>query len=44
MAGVAGRTQIYALPGSPKAVDEYLQEIFKILEHVVYTLQDLDPH
>ncbi len=44
VAGVAGRTQIYALPGSPKAVDEYLREIFKILEHVVYTLQDLDPH
>jgi molybdopterin adenylyltransferase len=44
VAGVAGRTQIYALPGSPKAVDEYLQEIFKILEHVVYTLHDLDSH
>ncbi|MGD0516929.1 MAG: molybdenum cofactor synthesis domain-containing protein [Thermoguttaceae bacterium] len=44
VAGIAGRTQIYALPGSPKAVEEYLQEIFKILDHVVYILQDLDPH
>ena len=44
VAGIAGRTQIYALPGSPKAVEEYLAEIFKILEHVVYTIQDLDPH
>ena len=44
VAGIADRTQIYALPGSPKAVEEYLLETFKILEHVVYTLHDLDPH
>ena len=44
VAGIAGRTQIYTLPGSPKAVDEYLREIFKILERIVYTIQDLDPH
>ena len=44
VAGVAGRTQIYALPGSVKAVSEYLGEIFKTLEHAVYMLHSLDVH
>lgn len=44
VAGVAGRTQIYALPGSVKAVSEYLGEIFKTLEHAVYMIHGLDVH
>jgi len=33
IAGVAKQTVIYALPGSPKAVKEYLEEIFKTMIH-----------
>lgn len=33
IAGVANQTVIYALPGSPKAVKEYLEEIFKTMIH-----------
>jgi len=33
IAGVAHQTVIYALPGSPKAVKEYLDEIFKTMIH-----------
>ena len=35
VAGVAGRTLVYALPGSPRAVREYLGEILKTLEHLL---------
>ena len=35
VAGVAGKTQIYTLPGSVRAVEEYLGEILKTMEHVV---------
>ena len=31
LAGVAGQTLLYALPGSPKAVKEYMDEILKSL-------------
>jgi len=44
IAGVAGKTQIYTLPGSVRAVEEYLEEILKTLEHVVYMLHELDVH
>lgn len=44
IAGVAGKTQIYALPGSVRAVEEYLAEILKTLEHVVYMLHGIDVH
>jgi molybdopterin adenylyltransferase len=44
VAGVNAKTQIYALPGSVKAVAEYMGEIFKTLEHVVYMLYNLDVH
>jgi len=44
VAGVAGQTLIFALPGSTRAVDEYLGEIFKSLEHLIYMLHDLDVH
>jgi len=44
VAGVAGQTQIYALPGSVKAVTEYLGEIFRTLEHTVYMLCAFDVH
>ena len=44
VAGTTAKTQIYALPGSVKAVTEYLLEILKTLEHAVYMLHGLDIH
>jgi molybdopterin biosynthesis enzyme MoaB len=44
VAGVAGQTLIYALPGSVKAVNEYMAEIFKTLKHSVFMLHGLDSH
>lgn len=44
VAGVAGRTLVFALPGSVKAVEEYLGEIVKSLEHLIYMLHGLDAH
>jgi len=44
VAAIAGRTQIYTLPGSVRAVEEYLAEILKILEHAVFMVHGLDVH
>ena len=44
VAGVAGSTLIYTLPGSVRAVQEYMQEILKTLEHLILTLHGLDDH
>ena len=44
IAGVAGTTQIYTLPGSVRAVEEYLAEILVTLEHIADTLRGTDPH
>ena len=44
VAGVAGKTLIYALPGSVKAVNEYMAEISRTLKHALYMLHGLDAH
>ncbi|MBE0648776.1 MAG: molybdenum cofactor synthesis protein [Bacteroidales bacterium] len=44
IAGVAGNTLIFTLPGSVKAVNEYMSEILKSLMHMVYMLHGLDTH
>ena len=44
IAGVAGKTLIYALPGNPKAVKEYAVEIFKTVEHSFRMLNAIDEH
>lgn len=44
IAGVAGRSLVFTLPGSVKAVNEYLSEIFKSLMHLVYMLHGLEKH
>jgi molybdopterin biosynthesis enzyme MoaB len=44
VAGVAGKTLIYALPGSVKAVNEYMAEINRSLRHTIYMLHGLDLH
>ena len=44
IAGVMGKSLVFALPGSVKAVNEYLAEIMKSLTHMVYMLHGLDGH
>lgn len=44
VAGVIGETLVYTLPGSVKAVEEYLSEIVKTLKHSIYMLHGLDIH
>ena len=44
VAAVLGQTLVYTLPGSVKAVAEYMGEILKTLEHLIFTLHGLDTH
>lgn len=44
VAAMAGGTQIYALPGSVRATEEYLTEILKTLEHTILMVHGLDVH
>jgi len=44
VAGVMGQTLVYTLPGSVKAVNEYMEEILKTLKHLIYMLHGLDAH
>ncbi len=44
VAGLMEKTLIYALPGSSKAVDEYLEIILPTLNHSIYMVNDLDVH
>ena len=44
VAGIVEQTQIYTLPGSVKATEEYLPEIFKTLEHIIFMMKGLDVH
>jgi molybdopterin adenylyltransferase len=44
VAGVMGKTLVYTLPGNPKAVTEYTEEIFKTLEHAFHMLHKIDVH
>lgn len=44
VAAVMGRTLVYALPGSVRAVEEYMGEIVKTLEHAICMLHGLDIH
>jgi len=44
IAGVMRSTLIYTLPGSVKAVDEYMTEITPTLRHSIYMLHNLDAH
>ena len=42
VAGVLGDTLIYSLPGSVKAVEEYMSEILKTLGHLVLMIHAID--
>ncbi|HDP34912.1 MAG TPA: MOSC domain-containing protein [Candidatus Hydrogenedentes bacterium] len=44
VAAVIGGTLVYTLPGSAKAVDEYMSEIIKTLEHALLMAHGLDAH
>ena len=44
VAGTMGKTVVYTLPGSVKAVAEYMSEITKTMEHTVFMLHGIDKH
>jgi len=44
MAGVTGNSLIFTLPGSVKAVEEYMEEISQSLLHMILMLHGLDMH
>ena len=44
VAGVRGKTLVFTLPGSTKAIVEYLEEIHKILWHSFLMLHGIDSH
>lgn len=44
VAGVIGQTLVYTLPGNPKAVKEYFDEIAKTVEHSLRMLYSIDSH
>jgi molybdopterin adenylyltransferase len=44
VAGLSGKTLIYTLPGSVRAVNEYMEEIQKTLLHTLEMLSCIDSH
>jgi len=44
VAGVIGNALIFTLPGSVKAVNEYLDVILPLLQHTVYMQYGIDAH
>jgi molybdenum cofactor synthesis domain-containing protein len=44
VAGIIGNSLIYTLPGSVRAVEEYMNEIVKTLKHTFYMQYGVDKH
>ncbi|HOZ29367.1 MAG TPA: molybdopterin-binding protein [Bacteroidales bacterium] len=44
VAGSISKTLVFCLPGSPKAVIEYMSEIITVLEHMIYMVYGFDNH
>ena len=44
IAGITGKSLIYTLPGSVRAVEEYMTEILKTLKHTIYMQYGVDKH
>jgi molybdenum cofactor synthesis domain-containing protein len=44
VAGIIGKTMIFSMPGSPKAVAEYMEEIHRILFHAFLMLNGINKH
>ncbi len=42
--GLAGTTVVYTMPGSVRAVEEYMAEILRTLEHLLLTVHGLEVH
>lgn len=44
VAGVMDESLVYAMPGSVKAVNEYMAEILNTLQHLILMLRSIDSH
>jgi molybdenum cofactor synthesis domain-containing protein len=44
VAGISGKTLLFVLPGSTRAVQEYLEEILKPMWHMIMMVNDIDSH
>ena len=44
VAAVMGKTIVYTIPGSPKGVTEYMEEILKTFDHLLCVLHGVDQH
>jgi molybdopterin adenylyltransferase len=44
VAGIIGKSLIYTLPGSVRAVEDYMTEILKTLKHTLYMQYGIDKH
>jgi molybdenum cofactor synthesis domain-containing protein len=44
VAGIIGKSLIYTLPGSLRAVEEYMTEILKTLQHTIFMQYGIDKH
>ncbi len=44
IAGVIGETLVFCLPGGQKAVAEYMHEINRVLEHLLFAVRGIDRH
>lgn len=44
IAGISGKAVIYTLPGSLKAVNEYMTEILRTLKHTICMQHGIDTH
>jgi molybdenum cofactor synthesis domain-containing protein len=44
VAATMDRALVYTLPGSVNAIGEYLDEIFKTMEHMLFLLRGVQPH
>ena len=44
VAGVIGETLVFTMPGSVKAVNEYITEITRSLKHLVMMINGIDSH
>lgn len=44
LAGITGTTALFALPGSVKAVSEYIDEISRLVVHLLFMIHGIDRH
>lgn len=44
IAGLINETLVYVIPGSTKAVTEYINEIVKTIEHSIRMIKGVDNH